>query len=478
MLLILALCSTSTDVVDGILLSIESEDSSAQLLEFSTIADKPEASEIKPLQDPELVSFEPQSIEIAKLPLAIDPIEIELPIERIDADRLFETRTDLGESLPPSKSAGQDLAVADRVPEGSLLGEIAHGASMFGSRSGELKQQMLQTYGGTPDTEASVALGLAWLKRQQFQNGCWSLRGPYRNGSLTENRTAATAMAMLAFMGAGNTHWSGEYKNEMQHAVRWLVQQQDQQGFIASDASFHEAMYAQAQATIALCELYAMTGDSWLRPKAQLACDWAVKAQSPNGGWRYLPRSDSDTSVTGWFVMGLKSGEAAGLEVDRYVFLNVDKFLNTVSYQGTDDYGAIGYSYQPGRPVTSAMTAEGILCRQYLGWRHDVPAMARNLEFLVTNGPININDPDVYYWYYATQALHHYGGMLWTHWNDRLKVELPAAQEKQGRELGSWSPMKDRWGMTAGRLYATCMCLYSLEVYYRHMPIYGELVQP
>ena len=75
-------------------------------------------------------------------------------------------------------------------------------------------------------------------------------------------------------------------------------------------------MYAQAQATIAICELYGMTKDSWLRPRAELAIKFAEKSQSPEGGWRYEPNFDSDTSVTGWFVMALESGRAGGLEVN------------------------------------------------------------------------------------------------------------------------------------------------------------------
>ena len=83
-----------------------------------------------------------------------------------------------------------------------------------------------------------------------------------------------------------------------------------------------------------------------------------------------------------------------------------------------------------------------------------------------------MSDRDVYYWYYATQVLHHYGGSPWRRWNEVMRVELPKAQVKEGREDGSWAPQMDRWGRNSGRLYTTCMSLYCLEVYYRHMPLY------
>jgi hypothetical protein len=253
-----------------------------------------------------------------------------------------------------------------------------------------------------------------------------------------------------------------------------LTKQQDRQGFMANQSNPREKMYAQAQATIALCELYAMTGDSWIRPIAQASCDFAVDAQSPEGGWRYQPRMDSDTSVTGWFVMGLKSGEAGGLDVDRYVWRKVESYLDSVrSIRGNDDYyAAVGYAYMIGDVATPSMTAEGLLCRQYMGADRNLRGMDQGLRTLVSIHPIDLRRPDVYYWYYATQSLHHYGGPLWTQWNDKLKVALPAEQVKQGREKGSRSPQGDVWGRHAGRLYTTCFSLYCLEVYYRHMPLY------
>ncbi|TWU19678.1 prenyltransferase/squalene oxidase repeat-containing protein [Allorhodopirellula heiligendammensis] len=348
-------------------------------------------------------------------------------------------------------------------------------SNMFRGRTGAMKQKLLKEAGGTATTEDAVLMGLEWLRHNQLSDGSWSLRGPYADGARNENRVGATAMAMLAFMGSGSTHRGGKYQKELWRAVRWLVQKQDSQGFMALDAAPHERMYAQAQGMIALCELYAMTGDSWIRPYAQSAVDFAAKSQSPTGGWRYQPRFDSDTSVTGWFVVGLKSGEAAGLEVDRYVWPKVETYLDSVSANRQNDYYAVGYSYKVGDARSPSMTAEGLLCRQYMGWRRNAPAMGHGLNTLAANHPIDVGQPDVYYWYYATQALHHFGGPLWTQWNEQLKVVLPARQIIRGKERGSWPPHNDAWGRHAGRLYTTCFSIYCLEVYYRHMPIYNHV---
>ena len=64
---------------------------------------------------------------------------------------------------------------------------------------------------------------------------------------------------------------------------------------------------------IAVCELYGMTKDSQLRTAAERSVDYAVRTQDELGGWRYQPGYDSDTSVSGWFMMGLQSAAHGGL---------------------------------------------------------------------------------------------------------------------------------------------------------------------
>ncbi len=101
---------------------------------------------------------------------------------------------------------------------------------------------------------------------------------------------------------------------------------------------------------------------------------------------------------------------------------------------------------------------------------------------LLPNAP-EIDAPvfSVYYWYYATQVLHHVGGKAWTAWNDKMKVVLPKLQDKKGAEVGSWDPSNDQFGPSGGRLYTTCFSIYCLEVYYRHLALYDikpEAVRP
>lgn len=389
-----------------------------------------------------------------------------------DADLLDEFDVPLDAPVVVDALTFSDQASESVVPEMAVIDdqlgrEILPVAPMVSGRTGALRKTLLTIYGGTAETEAAVELGLKWLARQQRSDGSWSLSGPYDDGAINENKPGATAMALLAFLGAGYTHQSGDYQQTVDRGIRWLVKQQDRDGFFAKSGRSHQQTYAQAMSSIAVCELYAMTQDSWLREPAQLSLKYAARAQHERGGWRYKPREPGDTSVTGWYVMALQSGLSTGLEVDRSTMYKVSDFLDTVAH---DDGAA--YSYQPYGNPSAAMSAEGLLCRQYLGWDRDEPAMVRGIDRLLSESPFDRGDPNFYYWYYATQVLHHYGGSPWRVWNEEMREALPAMQVKQGREAGSWAPQRDRWGSSGGRLYSTCFAIFCLEVYYRHMPLY------
>lgn len=343
------------------------------------------------------------------------------------------------------------------------------GMALDGREKG-MKKALLAAYGGTATTEGAVVKGLEWLKRNQQPDGMWSLLGPYADGAPTENRVAASAMALLAFQGHGSTHLYGPYKDVVARGWNALIKKQDDEGNFFLTGGHHHRLYTHAQSTIALCELYGMTDDKKLREAAQRALDYCYKSQSPQGGWRYAPGGASDTSVTGWFVMALQSGRMSGLEVPAVNLDKISAFLDTAT---TD--GGSKYAYIPGQSDSLSMTAEGLLCRQYLGWAHDDPRLDRGIQY-IGGHPLNFTEMDVYYWYYATQAMHHMGGKPWNQWNRVMRQAVPENQLQTGKESGSWDPHNDTHGHLGGRLYTTCLCIYMLEVYYRHLPLYKHNV--
>jgi hypothetical protein len=110
--------------------------------------------------------------------------------------------------------------------------------------------------------------------------------------------------------------------------------------------------------------------------------------------------------------------------------------------------------------------------------------MLQGADYLAENPPAigTSRNPqrDTYYWYYATQVMYHMGGDHWQAWNGRLHPLLVESQVRSGAMAGSWNPREpvpDRWGPHAGRLYVTTMNLLSLEVYYRHLPLYQDTLR-
>ncbi len=342
-------------------------------------------------------------------------------------------------------------------------------SSMTAGRSGQAKLALLSKYGGTAKTEAAVQLGLEWLLKQQYKDGTWSYVGPYSDGArFGQNHMAATAMSLLAFLGAGHTHKSGPYQKEIRSALEWMVAQQKSDGNLGENTPRNHAIYTHAIATFVLSEAYAMTDDSWLRQYVERGVRYTVRAQGTEGGWRYEYHGDSDTSVTGWCMMALVSAQSAGIDVGANALRRINSWLNSVDHEERSLY-----SYTRGRSPTPSMTAEGLLCRMYLGWPRTYPAIDKAIAWLKENGAFRIETREYYYWYYATQVLHHVGGRPWNEWNEVMREALPGIQVKEGAEKGSFPPSERGTDGTGGRLYATCMSLYCLEVYYRHLPLYS-----
>lgn len=380
-------------------------------------------------------------------------------------DAMISQDTNIAED-PFAAPAKVDL-VMDGTTASTDIQAPSIGMALTGREKG-MKEALLGKYGGTALTEESVRLGLEWLKKNQKKNGLWSLSGPYTDGTINENNASATAMALIAFQGAGHTHKDGNYRKEVEKGWNALLEMQDRDGLFFHEGVHNHRLYTQAQCTIALCEIYGMTKDPKFKKPAQLAVDYAIRIQSRQGGWRYTPGEDADLSVTGWFVIALQSAMMAGLEVPSPALEKISEYLDSVSSEN-----GTRYSYRAEeRGPTPTMTAEALLCRQYLGWARNDPRLIDGVQYVLKNPMDWDGDKNVYYWYYAAQVTHHMEGDYWKEWNQVMRQVLPKKQEKSGSEAGSWSPAGDRWGSYAGRLYETCLCIYMLEVYYRHLPIY------
>jgi len=388
------------------------------------------------------------------------------------AERPFE-QLDVTRPQPDAASAQHTVAAISPQstrPADLLLKTGASVVGQLGGRGREARAALVGRNGGNDASELAVERGLRWLMAHQREDGSWSFnhhqsacRGQCRNPGTEASTTAATALALLPFLGAGYTHQQGDYQEVVAAGLYYLRSRAliTPNGTDLQDGT----MYAQGLAAIALGEAYAMTGDQTLKELTQGVIDFVIYAQDKRGGgWRYTPGEPGDTTVTGWQLMGLKSGQMAGLQVEMSSIYLVRRFLDSVQ----SDEGA-QYGYQ--NPLSrNSTTAIGLLCRMYTGWHHDHPALRRGVQHLSESGPSETN---MYYDYYATQVMRHWDGPLWQQWNVKMRDHLIATQSTESHEAGSWY-FPDRYGDRGGRLYNTAMGVMILEVYYRYMPLYGE----
>ncbi len=445
------------------------------------------------IDDMVTTNFNVDRIEDVSVPGPVDPTA---PVGIVGAPE-DAVRTTV--PAPPGAGGGTGAApvLADAPGIGNLTGTLGGmgGISFsgaFSGRSGATREKMLTEGGGNAASEAAVARGLQWLALHQAQDGHWGLHDfnrcarekPYPAGKITvcncdgatsrRNDIAATGFALLPFLAAGITHKPATAKNAKEdytQAVKagllYLVGKQGKDGYYGGD------MYSHGLATIAMCEAFGLSSDPLLKQSAQKAINFIVAAQDPaGGGWRYSPRTAGDTSVTGWQLMALKSGQMSGLSVPRSTLALAERFLDSVESSSKG-----GYAYVPGGGETPTMTAVGLLCRQYQGVNPRNPGLLAGVERLKSYPPGKTGN--LYYEYYATQVMHHMGGDSWQFWNagpdgkSGLRDTLIAKQQHNAGNKhhieGSWGPETAPEG---GRIMTTALSLLCLEVYYRHLPLY------
>ena len=298
--------------------------------------------------------------------------------------------------------------------------------------------------------------------------------GNDRQNAGQEADVGVTALTLLAFLGAGYTHEEGQYADQIDRTLSWLIRQQRADGFLGGKATHFERAYCHAMATYAMAEALGLqsdlSSDARLRRPLTAAVQYIVDVQNPDGGWRYIKGQSSDMSIFGWQLMALKSAEIAGIPTPDAAKAGMIRFLKDRSLG--QNKGLAGYRLVGGQslPPTDAMTAEALFCKQILGIARTNPASLEAVDHMMARLP-RPSTHNLYYWYYGTLAIYQYGGTPWRQWNDTLRDTLVAEQQTRGHQAGSWDP-KAPWGAYGGRIFSTALSTLCLEVYYRFLPLY------
>ena len=414
----------------------------------------------------------PSETESETIPIAL-PIENTSPIE-MSADSIA---TDLSEAAVEAIEVVPNVTTETANPSPDTTeANVADNATTptgggLEGRELSARARLATERGGSRESEVAVELGLKWILAHQRANGGWRFKhdcadcnGQCGNEGRQESSTAATGLALMSLLGAGYTHRTGPYQKQIQKGLDYLVERMRITHRGGSMSEGKPGMYSHAIATIALSEALAMTGDTLLMGPVTHAQKYIETAQHKKGGWRYIPGTRGDMTVTGWQLMALKSCELSGVRSGELTYQQASDFLD--SLQSTS--GCFGYQAPAETPTT---TAVGVLSKMYLGAHARNHALEQGTRFVADQGP---SKNDVYFNYYATQLLHHRRDEAWPKWNEEMRDYLVAKQDSSNtHQAGSWH-FQDRHGNVGGRLYTTAMAVMILEVYYRYLPLYGE----
>jgi outer membrane biosynthesis protein TonB len=404
-------------------------------------------------------------------------------------------------------------------------------------RSGAARGETARARGGSPASEAAIERGLLWLARHQAANGAWLFEHPHcidpfgrpsqqclcrTKGYIEGHTKASTSIALLPFLGAGNTHLDGPYKEVVYRGLEQLKTildielkelHPDNPNFVST---FSGDLYGYGLTTLVMAEAFGMTGDPDLERYVNALTVFLARHQHPLGGWRYELGQPGDITVTGWQVVALKSSQLAGAAVHSDIFRQADKFLDSLTPPAplsrpgrtqvvankvggmnrdpTRYHYLASFANSTTREPGECTSAVGLLCRLYTGWSSNDPRLLEGVNQLLKSNthPALL----LYRNFYLAQILLHIDHPAWEQWNRRnrdylVRMQITETTRMNQRnpafgsppcEIGSWyltnpngttkNAIRDRHLAPAGRLAHTALAILTLEVYYRLLPIY------
>lgn len=142
------------------------------------------------------------------------------------------------------------------------------------------------------DALLATDVSLAWLAEQQADDGTW----PSETGlaAADHERILTTGLVVLAFLGAGNTHREGPFKQETRRSLRWLRERQHETGrFTEGVGSTLHA--ADAIGALVMVEAYRVTRSVLWKGPAERGLSWF--------GWASREGEAPEFPVMAWAML-------------------------------------------------------------------------------------------------------------------------------------------------------------------------------
>ncbi len=319
----------------------------------------------------------------------------------------------------------------------------------------------------TPEIHKAIDKGLDWLASHQNENGSWTCRIGYKlmNNFLGKegDHVGVTALAGLAFLGNGSLPHRGRHGKESAKALEFVlgcVRTED--GYITHQSS---RMYEHAFATLFLGEVYGTSPREDVKNALKGAVNLIVRAQNPDGGWRYQPTPfDADLSVTVSTLQALRAARNVGVAVPK---TTIDRAVNYIKRCALSNGS---FSYQLGGNDTRTsfpLTACGVVSLHSLG-DYQSREVQQGVEWMA--GPVGRRmEPQYgefhyfYGHYYAAQAFYLARGATWRNYWSRASRDIVEAQLPDGH-----------WEDDVGPAYATAMACIILQIPCEYLPIFQK----
>ncbi len=374
--------------------------------------------------------------------------------------------------------AGSAALSGHAAPAGNLAGASSPNVAALadgGDRRGTARGLKI-----TPEQERATERGLAWLAREQNEDGSWTaavgfkLNNSYRSTSGSAAHVGVTSLAGIAFLAGGHLPGRGEYGGALDRAVDFVLGCVQEDGYITFAGT---RMYSHAFATLFLAEIYGMTHREDVRLRLQKAVDFIVKCQNEEGGWRYVPLArESDMSIVVCQVLALRAARNIGIRVpkstvDRAIRYVVDSAVTGNQRRSTrySGLGTFSYQRQAQSRSTFPLTSAGVTALNGLGIYSD-ELIDRGVDYL--NSQFDSFNRrygargHYFFWYghyYGVQAMYTKGGHDWVNYFTRLRELLIREQRAGGYWLNETGP---------GRAFSTAMACLILEIPYDFLPIF------
>ncbi len=435
-----------------------------------------------------------------------EEVEIKQEVEIENPDVVSDVPVEVEDA--PMVDAPQDFV----IPNVTVISDSDSKLVLTGvmsPRSGEKRKKAIDEGGGSKKTEAAVDGGLRWLRDHQNPDGSWGQGG---------NQAFLTSIALLTFLGHGETPKSPEYGACILKAIRKLIDMVNTRKGLHVDND--KSTYGHAAVAYALSEAYALTKIPMVETAMNTMVETLVSGQAKHGGYNYSHNNRAnekgvsrfDLSLGGWHFQALKAAFAAGSSVsgiENAIQMAMQGMKKEVYVAGGGfQYSNLGTDEK--EKVTPTMSAVGALCLQLLGdpvckevtstitWFQTAnagEAMKCNWKGIRDYKSKTTYHWPLYQWYYQTQAIFQNTGgkgAVWNDWNKSFQTELLREQYKDGHWTSphnKYTPEPDKikspgeniktfHGQLDLDIYSTAMCTLMLEVYYRYLPTFKVVAAP